>query len=50
MICPDCNGEGTIEVHFCTFGNEIHYTEEECGCNNGYIEEDEHSWYWVLLD
>ena len=43
MICPDCNGDGVVEVHYCTFGNEIHYTEEECGCNNGEINEDEFS-------
>ena len=43
MICPDCNGEGTVEVHYCTFGNEIHYIEEECGCNNGEIDENEFS-------
>jgi hypothetical protein len=33
--CTACNGTGTYEEPFCTFGNETHYREIECGCENG---------------
>jgi hypothetical protein len=33
--CTACDGTGLYEEPFCTFGNETHYREIECGCEDG---------------
>jgi hypothetical protein len=35
--CTACNGKGLYEEPFCSFGNETHYREIECGCENGKV-------------
>lgn len=35
MTCTGCDGTGKYEESFCTFGNETHYYEVNCGCENG---------------
>jgi len=35
--CSACNGTGTYEEPFCSFGNFTHYRQIECGCENGKV-------------
>jgi hypothetical protein len=46
--CTACNGTGTYEEPFCTFGNETHYRQIECGCENGKMFN--HFKYWGAVD
>lgn len=34
-ICTGCGGTGTAEEPYTTFGNETHYREVVCDCENG---------------
>lgn len=43
-ICTGCDGTGTAEEPYTTFGNETHYREVVCDCENGkYFD-------WNLVD
>jgi hypothetical protein len=46
--CTACDGTGLYEEPFCTFGNETHYREIECGCEDG--KQLDYLKYWATVD
>ena len=34
-VCTGCDGTGTAEEPYTTFGNETHYRDVVCDCENG---------------
>lgn len=34
-VCTGCNGTGTAEEPYTTFGNETHYRDVVCDCEDG---------------
>ena len=46
--CSACDGTGIYEEPFCTFENETHYRELECGCEDG--KEFDFPKYWEEIE